>query len=117
MSLTSKIKDEPIPYFLQYSQRKIGGFRRHIDSSLDSHIDENTKRKRSVTIAENTKNKNIANSLTIEQNTSKSHKALEKPDLNGNVFKVVENELESEAINNKIQADADNFDITQKLKM
>ncbi len=117
LSLTSKIKDEQIPYFLQYSQKKIGGFRKYGESSLETHVDENTKRKRSVTIAENGKIKNLVIPSPIEQHTSRSQKIIEKHELLDNSFKIGENDLENEDIDKKIQGEAEKFDVTQKIKM
>ena len=82
----------------------------------DSHIDEKTKRKRSVTIAEQPK-PNKYEVSPIGHHTNRSLKLLEKSELIDASFKAIENCVDSESVDNTLNDEAETFDITQKLKM
>jgi hypothetical protein len=110
-----KIKDEPIPYFLQYSQKKIGGFRKNFEGETDGHhLDESIKRKRSVTIAETAKLKPLATINNSFHDQNRTSRLLEKSELIDNSFKIMENEHDDENVE---ENEAEVFDVTQKLKM
>lgn len=117
--MIGKIKDEPIPYFLQYSQKKIGTYRKYVRDSVNEHIDgdythrDSITRKRSVTIADN--GKDFKQQTNFDSNRSGKLNDLSEIIENSSKFehKAVE-ETNNMIIENN---EGEDFDLSQKLKM